>query len=241
MATSREAEEVKVLGLTVSPFVVRVRIALNLKGVQYEFLEEQFGNKSELLIKSNPVYKKMPVLIHEGRPICESMIIVEYVDQVWADDYVSHSILPSLPYDRAVARFWAHYIDDKWFPKLVVILKGGDTEEAHAEAAEEVKAGLKLMEEVLEKHSKGKPFFGGDAIGHVDIAFGSYWTWILAAEKISGFKLFQQEQTPLLFAWSQNFCLDVAVKDVLPDVDKLVEHAKKFSAWMIQNAAAENN
>lgn len=129
----------------------------------------------------------------------------------------------------------------QWFPKLVVILKGGDTEEAHAEAAEEVKAGLKLMEEVLEKHSKGKPFFGGDAIGHVDIAFGSYWTWILAAEKISGFKLFQQEQTPLLFAWSQNFCLDVAVKDVLPDVDKLVEHAKKFSAWMIQNAAAENN
>ncbi|KAH7650744.1 Glutathione transferase protein [Dioscorea alata] len=238
---SREAEEVKVVGLTVSPFVVRVRIALNLKGVKYEFLEEQAGSKSELLIKSNPVYKKMPVLIHEGRPICESMIIVEYVDQVWAGEYASHSILPSLPHDRAVARFWAHYIDDKWLPKLIETMKRGDTEEAQAEAAEETKAGLKLMEEVLEKSSKGKQFFGGDAIGHLDIAFGSFLTWILAAEKISGFKLLQQEQTPLLFAWSQNFCLDVAVKDVMPDVDELVEHAKKIRAWKIQSPAAENN
>lgn len=237
---SREAEEVKLLGLIVSPFVVRARIALNLKGVKYEFLEEKFGSKSELLIKSNPVYKKMPVLIHEGRPICESMIIVEYVDQVWTGD-ASHSILPSLPHDCAVARFWAHYIDDKWLPKLIETMKGGDTEEAKAEAAEETKAGLKLMEEVFEKCSKGKPFFGGDKIGHLDIAFGSFLTWILAAEKLSGFKLLQQEQTPLLFAWSQDFRSDVAVKDVMPDVDKLLEHAKKITTWKIQNIDADNN
>lgn len=110
MATG-SVEEVKVLGAWPSPFVMRPRIALNLKGVGYEFLEEEIGTKSELLLKSNPVYKKIPVLIHNGKPICESMIIVEYIDEVWADGKAS--ILPSDPYDRAIARFWAVYIDDK--------------------------------------------------------------------------------------------------------------------------------
>ena len=101
----------KLLGLWESPFVVRSGIALNLKGVDYEFLEEVPGTKSELLLKSNPVYKKMPVLIHNGKPICESMIIVQYIDEVWATK--GPAILSADPYDRALHRFWAYYVDDK--------------------------------------------------------------------------------------------------------------------------------
>lgn len=102
--------DVKVLGAWPSSFVLRPRIALNLKSVEYEFLEEDFGSKSPLLLQSNPVYKKMPVLIHLDKPICESLIIVQYIDEVWAS---GPSLLPSDPYDQALARFWAAYIDDK--------------------------------------------------------------------------------------------------------------------------------
>ena len=104
-------ENVKLLGAWASPFVIRTRIALNLKGVDYEFLEEVFGVKSELLLESNPVYKKIPVLIHDGKPVCESMIIVQYIDEVWATK--APAILPADPYDRALHRFWAYYVDDK--------------------------------------------------------------------------------------------------------------------------------
>ena len=101
---------VKLIGGRPSPFVNRVQIALNLKSVDYDFLEERPGSKSELLLKSNPVHKKIPVLIHNDEPICESLIIVQYIDEVWAS---GSSILPSDPYDRAIARFWGAYIDDK--------------------------------------------------------------------------------------------------------------------------------
>lgn len=105
------SDEVKVIGAWASPFVMRPRIALNLKSVSYEFLQETFGSKSELLLKSNPVHKKIPVLIHADKPVCESNIIVEYVDETWSTS--GPSMLPSNPYDRAIARFWAAYIDEK--------------------------------------------------------------------------------------------------------------------------------
>lgn len=74
-------------------------------------MQEVAGNKSELLLKSNPVYKKIPVLLHHGRPIAESMIILQYIDEVWASN--GPAILPADPYARAVERFWAQYVDDK--------------------------------------------------------------------------------------------------------------------------------
>ena len=103
--------DVKVLGSWASPFVLRARIALHLKSVNYEYIEENLlESKSELLLKSNPVFKKIPVLIHGDKPICESLIIVQYIDEVWSS---APSILPSDAYERANSRFWAAYVDDK--------------------------------------------------------------------------------------------------------------------------------
>ena len=93
-----KADKITLIGGWASPFVMRVRIALNLKGISYEMLQETVGKKSELLLVSNPVYKKIPVLIHNGTPLCESMIIVEYIAETWKS--VGMPILPSDLYDR---------------------------------------------------------------------------------------------------------------------------------------------
>ena len=103
--------DVVLLDFWASVFGVRVRIALAEKGIQYEYKEENLSNKSQLLLEMNPVHKKIPVLIHHGKPISESNIIVQYIDEAWPDN--SPPLLPSDPYLRAQARFWADFVDKK--------------------------------------------------------------------------------------------------------------------------------
>ncbi|XP_074281676.1 glutathione S-transferase U17-like [Silene latifolia] len=218
--------EVKVLGAWPSPFVMRPRIALNLKSVEYDFIAETMNPKSELLLKSNPVHKKIPVLLHNDKPVCESNLIVQYIDEAFSS---GTSILPSDPYDRAVHRFWAAFVDDKWFPAMMAASKA-ETAEAKATALEQLKEWTILLEETFVKLSNGKPFFGGDQIGYVDIAFGSFLGWVRVSERNNNVKLLDEETTPSLVAWADKFCAHEAVKDVMPDTDKLVEFAKIIMA-----------
>ncbi|TQD70243.1 hypothetical protein C1H46_044226 [Malus baccata] len=219
---------VKVLGAWPSPYVMRARVALNIKSVEYEFLEETFGSKSQLLLQSNPVHKKIPVLIHGDKPVCESLIIVEYIDEVWSS---GPSILPSDPFDRATARFWAAYIDEKWFPAMKAIgaAQGDDARKA---AVEQVAEGLAQLEEAFQKTSKGKDFFSGDKIGYLDIAFGCFLGWLRVTEKMNGVKLLDDAKIPGLAKWAEKFSADPAVKDVMPETDKLAEFAKILAAKM---------
>lgn len=105
-------KELVLLDCGVSPFCMRVKIALAEKGVEnYKAIPEEnlLTAKSELLLRSNPIYKKVPVLLHNGKPLCESTIIVSYIDETWP----SPPLLPPCAYGRAQARFWADFIDKK--------------------------------------------------------------------------------------------------------------------------------
>lgn len=93
-----------------SMFCMRARVALREKGVVFEAREEDLTNKSPLLLQSNPIHKKVPVLIHNGKPICESLNVVQYVDEAWSD---KNPFFPSDPYGKAQARFWADFVDKK--------------------------------------------------------------------------------------------------------------------------------
>ncbi|KAK1662102.1 hypothetical protein QYE76_050261 [Lolium multiflorum] len=230
-------DELKLLGTWASPFAIRVKFALALKGLSYEYAEEDLASKSDLLLSSNPVHKKIPVLIHNGVPVCESNVIVEYIDEAFAGP----SILSADPYERAIARFWAAYVDDKLLASWVTILFRGKTEEEKSDGKKALFVALETLEEALAKCSDGQGFFGGDNIGLVDLALGSQLSWLKTAEVMSGEKFIRSDKTPLLAAWMERFSkLDVA-KAALPDVDRVVEFAKMRQARMAAAAAAAPN
>lgn len=226
-------DDLKLLGAWPSPFVTRVKLALALKGLSYEDVEEELHTKSELLLKSNPVHKKIPVLLHNSAPVCESMIIVQYIDDVFAG--TGPSLLSADPYESAMARFWVAYVDDKLVAPWRQSLRG-KTEEEKSEGKKQTFAAVEVLEGALRECSKGGDFFGGDGVGLVDVALGGLLSWMKVTEVLSGDKIFDAAKTPLLAAWVERFSELDAAKAALPDVGRLVEFAKAREA-----AAAASN
>uniref|UniRef100_J3N4B0 glutathione transferase n=1 Tax=Oryza brachyantha TaxID=4533 RepID=J3N4B0_ORYBR len=220
--------EQKLLGNWASAYVTRVKLALHLKGVTYDYVEEDLRNKSDLLLESNPVHKTVPVLIHNGRPICESQIIVQYIDEVFSGD--GESLLPADPHERAVARFWAAYIEDKLVAPWEKVFRA-KTEEERAVWMKQMFVAADALEGGLKECSKGKGcFFGGDSVGYVDVVLGGAVSFVHANDVITGAKLFDAARTPLLAAWLERFGELDAAKAVLQDVERAVEHTKMVQA-----------
>ncbi|KAM3195038.1 hypothetical protein ACQJBY_071234 [Aegilops geniculata] len=229
-----EEEEVKLLGTWASPFVLRAQLALSFKGVSFENVDEDLGNKSDLLLRSNPVHKAVPVLIHNGRPVCESLVILQYVDEAFAGP----PLLPADPHERAVARFWAAFIMDKLVAPWQKVFTA-KTEKEKAEGMEQTLSAVDVLEGGLKECSKGGSFFGGDNVGYVDVVLGGAVPWVYGTEALCGTMLFDAGRVPLLAAWLERFGELDAAKAVMADVPtRLVELAKKKQAEVAAAAAA---
>ncbi|KAK2968713.1 hypothetical protein RJ640_005900 [Escallonia rubra] len=214
------AEEVVLLDFWPSMFGMRARLALAEKGIQYEYKEEDLvGGKSQLLLKMNPVQKKIPVLIHNGIPVSESLIIVQYIDEAWSERY---QLLPSDPYQRAQARFWADFIDKKVWTSghQVRSSKGAEQEAAKVEFMD----SLKLLEGEL----GDKPYFGGQNFGFLDIAFIPFYGWFHTYETFGNFSI--EASCPKLIAWAKR-CMERESVKTLPqqhEIYDFVLHVNKM-------------
>ncbi|WVZ57443.1 hypothetical protein U9M48_007826 [Paspalum notatum var. saurae] len=231
-----KGEQLKLVGQWGSAFVTRVKLALELKGLNYESVEEDLRNKSELLLRSNPVHNAVPVLIHSGNPICESQIILQYIDEAFAG-VGGTPLLPADPYQRSVARFWAAYIEDKLVVPWDRVFRAR-TDEERNEALRQMSAAVEALEGGLEDCSKGKRFFGGDSVGYVDVVLGGAASYAKAHEPLFGAKLFDAARTPRLAAWLERFCELDAARAVLQDVNRVVQYGRMLIA---KNSARPSN
>ncbi|XP_061366454.1 probable glutathione S-transferase [Gastrolobium bilobum] len=210
--------DVKLLGFSFSPFAHRVIWALKFKGITYEYIEEDSKNKSQLLLQSNPVYKKVPVLIHGGKAIAESSVILEYIEETWPEN----PLLPKDNHERALARFWIKFGEDSIVSTL--FLRPTEDEQERARAMKKAQETLTIMEEEGLGHKK---FFGGNNIGMVDIVYGCLGHWLEGWEEIVGMKTIEASKFPGLHAWIQNFKQVPVIKENLPDYGKLLLHLER--------------
>ncbi|KAL6603892.1 hypothetical protein ACP70R_044253 [Stipagrostis hirtigluma subsp. patula] len=208
-----EKKGLVLLDYWVSPFGQRCRIGLAEKGLEYEYSEQELlGDRSELLLRSNPVHKAVPVLLHDGRPVCESLLILHYLDEAFPN---SPPLLPADPYARAQARFWAAY-SDKVYEVGTRLWKLRGEEQARARDD---------MVEVLgnlDGELGDKAFFAGEAFGFVDLAVAPFTPWLPSYGRYGGFSV--EREWPRLAAWARRCAGRESVAKSLQPPEKVDEY-----------------
>ncbi|KAK3187756.1 hypothetical protein Dsin_027317 [Dipteronia sinensis] len=124
------------------------------------------------------------------------MIIIEYIEEMWPNT----PLLPADPYERAIARFWIKFAEDKVEEVLQRMFKS-----IREELEKAIKEILEMLQIVQEHGFGGKKYFNGEEIGMVDIAFGSIVYWLNVNEDVLGVKLIEHHKFPRLHKWFQCF------------------------------------
>jgi glutathione S-transferase len=161
------------------PYCARVRIVLAEKGIDVEVVEIDLSDRPAWLYEKNPS-GKVPVLEEDGRPLPESPVIMEFLEERFPEP-------PLLPRDLA----------DRAFVRLLVFRDGELTDPYYAfrrgdeGAREELDGALARLDATLDE----RPFLGGPEYGLADIA---YVPWLLRARDMLGVEL---DGFPSLSAW----------------------------------------
>ena len=107
--------------LPISPSCQRVFSTFAAKGVDYDRVDIDISKRErpEDFNKISP-FGKVPVLVHDGDVILESLNIMQYIDEVWPDP----PLMPSDPKQRAYARQWIQYTDRELMDRDVGFVHG---------------------------------------------------------------------------------------------------------------------
>ena len=167
----------KIIGSYVSPYVRKVLVCMELKGLDYEVdpITPFFGNDE--FRRLSPLCR-IPVLIADELVLTDSTVIAEFLDEQFPEP----PLMPKEPKERARARWLEEFADTRlgdvfiwglFYPKMVhprVWGEPGDQDRIDRSLSTEIPAALDYLEGEL----PDKGYLFGE-IGLADIAIASFF------------------------------------------------------------------
>uniref|UniRef100_A0A914ULK2 Uncharacterized protein n=1 Tax=Plectus sambesii TaxID=2011161 RepID=A0A914ULK2_9BILA len=214
------------------PFAQRAWIGVLEKGIDFDLHEVDPYNKSEEWLKINPK-GLVPVIIHKGRSIWESGVILEYLDDVYPD---RPNLLPNEPFLRAQDRMWVDHTNKKIIPSYMQLLMG-QTDEKRKEAAEKL---LQEIQFIFDNASFAEgPFLSGDGhkLGLIDIYLAPFGVRIKPV--LGTHRHFEIPSNWSTFhKWVTAIKSHPSVQPTCASDEKLIEHTRKYAENTAQSELA---
>lgn len=159
------------------PFVQRVWIALEEKGIPYQYKEENPYHKDEEFLRVSP-RGLVPAVTYGGKPINESQVILEFLEDAYPDR--QPSLRPKDPYLAAQMRLGVDHVSKKCIPAFFQLLQAQEPEKQDS-AREELVTALNDFA----KKVKG-PFHAGEQLTFADLALAPFVARLYVLEEHRG-------------------------------------------------------
>ena len=169
------------------PYVQRAAIALMEKSVPFERRDIDLADKPGWFLEVSPL-GKTPVLLVEGRPLFESAIIADYLDETRPP-----RLHPQDAFERARHRGWVE------FASAVLNDIAGFYSAPDAATLEAKRQSLAAKFARLEEELGEWPYFAGAEFSLVDAAFGPVFRYFDVFDGIADFAVFAA--TPRVGKW----------------------------------------
>jgi maleylacetoacetate isomerase len=157
----------------------RVRVALNLKEVEFQeiMIDLAAGQQFEADFDELNPQHVVPLLIHDQLEISQSMAILEYIDEQWANP----KLLPEQSFDKAKVRALALVTIADTHPLIVPRVRkllgsqwALDEHQQFLWAQHWFTIGNMAIEKILIKEARSKMYAYGDELTIADIALASH-------------------------------------------------------------------
>lgn len=174
------------------PYVQRVAIALAEKSLSYDRIDIDLANKPDWFRTISPL-GKTPVLLVHGRPIFESAVILEYLEET-----SGHPLHPADALGRAEHRGWIE------FGSVILNDIAGLYSAADQAGFVAKRQALANKFAQLESRLKDGPWFDGVRFSLVDAVFGPVFRYLDAFDRIGIAGILDGRQK--VEVWRQALC-----------------------------------
>jgi glutathione S-transferase len=206
------------------PYVQRVAIALEEKGIAFKRVYVDLAAKPAWFIAQSPL-GKTPLLKVDDDVLFESAVICEYLE-----DTLPHPLHPENPLERARHRGWMEFGSS-----ILADIWGLETAQDAAGLERKV-ADLRRKFEWLEESLGEGPFFAGPRFHLVDAVFGPVFRYFDVFDEIADLGLFAA--VPKVRAWRAALARRPSVRyAVTADYgDRLREFLLQKNAYLLRLA-----
>ena len=190
----------KLVSYKACPFVQRVAITLQYKGVDYDIDYIDLGNPPVWFLAISPL-KKVPILIVDDTVIFESAVINEYIDEAYQPTLQPEDLLL-----KAKNRSWVEFSNNISLYTFQLSVK------------EEKIDFERVLEELLddfdrvEEYLWAEPFFNGKQFSLVDASYAPIFQRLNFLEQIYK-PIIIKDRYPKLINWKKNLLSLKAVKE----------------------------
>ncbi|MFL5360627.1 MAG: glutathione S-transferase family protein [Myxococcales bacterium] len=206
------AHKLKLVSFDICPYVERSRIVLLEKHVAHEIEFIDLANKPAWFLEVSPM-GRVPVLLVDGRPVFESSIINELIEELHPEP----PLFPKEPLPRAEARSWIAFANDAVMPasyRASLAFVGGAPDDERTRLVGEVAAALAKLDAEVAK--RGGPYFLGRDFSLVDAAYAPFFRRWRIAERWGGPEARLLERFPRVSAWADALLSRASVAESEP-------------------------